>query len=775
MNSRCQARVAGPLNQNFTLDRSELDPFRCIGVNALRLHRWLSHRFLTRRLTVRFTREAAGKRRATALLRQSALFDGDWYLQTYPDVAAGRLDPAAHYLNFGWREGRDPGPHFSSNAYLRANADVALAGTNPLIHFIEFGYSEGRGRTKHRAHVRRGPSPGEPFGEPAPCFRVVQSSREPPRWRRAFRLVLTEHLLTIDDLPIGYTARKDRREEVEAAFACLDRLSGNNSRTSAPLFEKPSSALGMADAWHIDQGRLRARWRASEFPIVVRAYQCNPRGNERLAMVGEGLVSSPSDFVDVSLCNRFFPVLFVIAQPHGEIRTCQLLAFPSLCRGGVHYAELLALSRLERDGEPRPMDPVCVGHVLADRLLALRTGTSSSFVSELVVDLGGADGAQPLFQRDFLDWLTQVARIDVRASEPDLEDAAERYLASTIQIAETKSRSNEGASLILAPDMIPTISALTAPSSDGPEVPTVGLSLLVAEADPSQPVSLFEMPCELTDAFQAVEGYPRAWPLLAGGRNGSQTPFAASAIRISSPIDLSDSELLMPASDLTPLAKRVPPIVWMIWPEDWERELLFEALQCISLQDGADDHAIVLIASHDRVVISFVQRLFEHVHVSKTLEDGLAEAQGPLVGFLGTGTILHDRRCSGFLSTLFDDPRVATASCVGVQSELCGKGYQVTIADAGTIAGGVPLDTRAAKRMWRSVYPVVKPPTGFWLARTESCKLDAGGFRLPPDAMNVCTSVVTVSMPIAGSGTASPVTPPAAPDTSSIRSSLLFG
>ena len=35
-------------------------------------------------------------------------FDKDWYLQTYPDIAAAGVDPEKHFLNFGWNEGRWP-------------------------------------------------------------------------------------------------------------------------------------------------------------------------------------------------------------------------------------------------------------------------------------------------------------------------------------------------------------------------------------------------------------------------------------------------------------------------------------------------------------------------------------------------------------------------------------------------------------------------------------------------------------------------------------------
>ena len=66
----------------------------------------------------------------------SPLFDGDWYLQKNPDVAAAKVTAALHYLQNGGREGRAPGPYFQANAYLKANPNVAAAGENPLLHFL---------------------------------------------------------------------------------------------------------------------------------------------------------------------------------------------------------------------------------------------------------------------------------------------------------------------------------------------------------------------------------------------------------------------------------------------------------------------------------------------------------------------------------------------------------------------------------------------------------------------------------------------------------------
>lgn len=80
----------------------------------------------------------------TALLLTSEYFDLEWYLETYPDVAHSKLNPAEHYLRFGAAEGRMPGPLFDGNWYLQLYPDVAASNINPLLHFIKFGQQEGR-------------------------------------------------------------------------------------------------------------------------------------------------------------------------------------------------------------------------------------------------------------------------------------------------------------------------------------------------------------------------------------------------------------------------------------------------------------------------------------------------------------------------------------------------------------------------------------------------------------------------------------------------------
>jgi hypothetical protein len=78
-------------------------------------------------------------------IRNSAFFDAEFYRNSYPDVGASGIDPAFHYLAYGGREGRDPGPHFSTSEYLAKFPDVAASGLNALAHYEMHGRREERG------------------------------------------------------------------------------------------------------------------------------------------------------------------------------------------------------------------------------------------------------------------------------------------------------------------------------------------------------------------------------------------------------------------------------------------------------------------------------------------------------------------------------------------------------------------------------------------------------------------------------------------------------
>ncbi|CAB4734167.1 unannotated protein [freshwater metagenome] len=78
------------------------------------------------------------------VIRNSNLFEPQWYLMNYPDVAQSGADPAEHFSIFGSSERRNPGPDFDTARYLQLHPDVKQTGLNPLVHYELHGRQEGR-------------------------------------------------------------------------------------------------------------------------------------------------------------------------------------------------------------------------------------------------------------------------------------------------------------------------------------------------------------------------------------------------------------------------------------------------------------------------------------------------------------------------------------------------------------------------------------------------------------------------------------------------------
>ncbi|MFC4347227.1 glycosyltransferase [Kordiimonas lipolytica] len=115
-------------------------------------------------------------------LRETGLFQADWYVATYEDVATSGYSPiehfvrvgekkgynpnpyfdqlwytgrspaarrfpgpaAVHYARHAWRKDRSPSKEFSVPLYLKFNPDVAKAKREPLREFLEEGQQKGR-------------------------------------------------------------------------------------------------------------------------------------------------------------------------------------------------------------------------------------------------------------------------------------------------------------------------------------------------------------------------------------------------------------------------------------------------------------------------------------------------------------------------------------------------------------------------------------------------------------------------------------------------------
>lgn len=67
------------------------------------------------------------------------LFDYDYYLENNVDVKNSNVDALSHYLNFGYKEGRNPSKKFNNDFYINKYLSVENENICPLIHYILYG------------------------------------------------------------------------------------------------------------------------------------------------------------------------------------------------------------------------------------------------------------------------------------------------------------------------------------------------------------------------------------------------------------------------------------------------------------------------------------------------------------------------------------------------------------------------------------------------------------------------------------------------------------
>jgi len=77
-------------------------------------------------------------------VRESGLFDADFYCAENPVATRSKMDPLIHYLVRGYRNFIEPSDKISTRSYIGRYPDIRNAGINPLVHWLEFGRYEGR-------------------------------------------------------------------------------------------------------------------------------------------------------------------------------------------------------------------------------------------------------------------------------------------------------------------------------------------------------------------------------------------------------------------------------------------------------------------------------------------------------------------------------------------------------------------------------------------------------------------------------------------------------
>lgn len=85
------------------------------------------------------TRSRRPLRRSMRTIRESGLFDEEFYRNTYVLGREERYAPLEHFLLFGAEKGYQPNPDFHTMWYIQQHPEISACGVNPLIYHILVG------------------------------------------------------------------------------------------------------------------------------------------------------------------------------------------------------------------------------------------------------------------------------------------------------------------------------------------------------------------------------------------------------------------------------------------------------------------------------------------------------------------------------------------------------------------------------------------------------------------------------------------------------------
>lgn len=188
-------------------------------------------------------------------LQRSGLFDANYYLATYPDVAASGINPLLHYVRHGAMEGRNPSATFHADGYINRYADVRARGLNPLLHYVQHGRQEGRNTsfpvepTKQllRSTLEVVPFYLNPFQTHEIAFKLPRIAIH----LNLARAVLSSHVLAAlnqisqrYDLFVSLKENENPQEFTETYRAALSQINSLQVRT-APNSDEDHSSLSV--------------------------------------------------------------------------------------------------------------------------------------------------------------------------------------------------------------------------------------------------------------------------------------------------------------------------------------------------------------------------------------------------------------------------------------------------------------------------------------------------------------------------------------------------
>lgn len=70
-------------------------------------------------------------------IKNSNIFNTEYYLEKYTDVKSANIDPIRHYIEYGAYELRNPNRYFDTKEYYIKHPAIIIDNVNPLVHYLD--------------------------------------------------------------------------------------------------------------------------------------------------------------------------------------------------------------------------------------------------------------------------------------------------------------------------------------------------------------------------------------------------------------------------------------------------------------------------------------------------------------------------------------------------------------------------------------------------------------------------------------------------------------
>ncbi len=532
----------------------------------------------------------------------------------------------------------------------------------------------------------------------------------------------------------------------------VSQITGSGSlwqpQPDKPLIFGTWAGIGLADLWFVNSRALRLRFKPdNEFQgpsVILRCFQYDPDDLQRLRLLSEQPISTDiPTFVDVTTANPYFPLGFAVCTADAQIIAFALLPFPSLCRGGLHFGELL------NSGGSKPYLEA-LEDVSGSLLQAALKREGRAKTGRIEVDLDAATGTERIFEKSLRLWLTEVLGLSIGIGHvpQDMDGEVLAYLASALTTRDHSTPSvhvDYNVLLRLSADCVPSLHSLVADWNGGSgwhPAPFVMASVVdgvpkYVLSPPSTAASQDRQPRGIR-TFPVFEVHA-ALDIPPHGAGEPEPPIAA--IRLCRLVNPDEAQLLAPyplgtktAGENGASERIATPSISVVHHFAGDEKVLAAILEALSLQQGGDSLQVLVAGSEcyaDRVRL-LLQRFFpsrghfidcpEEENEGARLNRAAAQVEAELILVLGDAVLLHDPSTIPALASLMKAPGIASATCILIGPQIVNKTTKLTLVSSGYFPFVAPAGA-AAEVSYENGEILLNLPHAVWPAAVNSSRL----------------------------------------------------